>query len=340
MKAKNNVHYFEVTDLITQFISAFDSIIIGRFNKDRTNEQSIRVQFKYGSKQRIIHSLVNKAEHLTLPIISVDLKSVARDNDRVLNKQNSHYIKGSNVSYEIPQPVPVNISINMSIMTRHAQDMHQIISNFVPYADPYIIISWKLPPELSAIGTELRTEVLWDGSINYDDQPDKGEADKNRIMADTSFIIKGWLFKRHPDTAIGNIYEIDADFIPIASFSDMALDKSLLDVDSLSISAYPLITATKNDTFVNGTSPTIKLEGDNFDYTTAVYLSSDSLGAISDPISSYTGFDGALLTSYTITNDNVIYIDVPQLQDIGKLVFIVENQSGFDVSDVVNIINI
>ena len=44
-------------------------------------------------------------------------------------------------------PVPVNLEVSMSILARYMQDVDQIVSNFVPYNNPYIILSWKVPDD-------------------------------------------------------------------------------------------------------------------------------------------------------------------------------------------------
>jgi hypothetical protein len=57
----------------------------------------------------------------------------------------------------------------MSIITKFQSDMDQILSNFVPYTNPYIILSWRVPEEIVSNGfafpQEIRSEVLWDGNI-------------------------------------------------------------------------------------------------------------------------------------------------------------------------------
>lgn len=340
MRDKNGIHYFEVKDLITQFVSAFDSVIIGRF-KGKTKEAEHRVRYVHAPKQKVLHDLVNKAQHITVPVISSYVTGISRDSTRVESKNLGHYINsGQRVTYEVPQPVPVNISVSMSIITRYQDDMDQILANFVPYTNPYIVISWKLPDEFApSIGTELRTEVLWDENISITQPIDMGEGGKYRNIAETTFTIKGWLFKRHPENPIGNIYEIDARFYPISSLSQVLSDD--LDVyDECSLSAYPLITKTLNTRVLSGDEPTIKLEGDNFEYTDAVYLSSDEVSMFSETISSYDGFDGIPLSSYSIITDNFLYVTTPELGSTGNIKVIVQNPSGYVVSDSIEVINI
>jgi hypothetical protein len=343
MKNKNGIHYFEVKDIITQFVSAFDSIVIGRFDKNGNKESDLRVRYVYAPKQKVLHDLVNKAQHITVPAIAVSIANIARDKDRVESKNLGHMIntKGQ-YSYEVPQPVPVNISVNMSIITRYQDDMDQILANFIPYNNPYIIISWKLPDEFApSIGVELRSEVLWSEDISFEQPTDMGEGLKYRNIANTSFTIKGWLFKKHPDKAIGNIYEIDTRFYPISSMGQYLSD-DLTVFDEFSLSAYPLITSTLTKRVINGESATIKLEGDNFDFTSAVYLSADSASIFSDSLSSYDDFNGIPLSSteYSIINDNVLYVTTRLLNDVGNISIIVENPSGYVVSDAIEVVNI
>jgi len=103
----------------------------------------------------------------------------------------------------------------MSILTKYQTDMDQIISNFVPYNNPYIILSWKVPTDLSpngfAIPQEIRSEVLWSGDINLTYPTDIAATDKYKITGDTSFTIKGWLFPAQRNT-VGNIFYIQENF--------------------------------------------------------------------------------------------------------------------------------
>jgi hypothetical protein len=90
-----------------------------------------------------MYDLVNKAQNLTVPVVAVNITSVSRDENRVFNKLNGFYFsKGTSdtsaksKSTFVASPIPVNIGINMSILTKFQSDMDQIISNFVPYNNP------------------------------------------------------------------------------------------------------------------------------------------------------------------------------------------------------------
>jgi hypothetical protein len=219
---KNYTFNFEVQTLLEQFVAAFNDIIIKRYDNTKTvvpSSSAIKVDFVYAPKQRVYDTLNTPAPGgLTVPVVAVNITGIARDAKRVFNKLDGFYIEtGDNedgsLIKKVPQPVPINIGISMTIVTKLQSDMDQIVSNFVPYCDPYIIISWKLPnPKNPKNPYEIRSEVLWDGNIqlNY---PDNLTANQPyRLTATTNFTIKGWLFKKMDDV-VKKIYTIDSKFI-------------------------------------------------------------------------------------------------------------------------------
>jgi len=222
---KNQYYGFELKDMIRQFITAFNSIIINRYNKSKTVVDQLKVGFYYGPKERALQDIVNKAQSLKLPTIAVHYTSISRDPERVFNKiPGFYYTKAPSVSAGsfdsdlLKTPIPINIGISMSIMTKFQTDMDQILSNFVPYNNPYIIISWKVPSSQNlASDLEIRTEVLWDGTLSLDYPVEVSSTQPARIIANTNFTMKGWLFKG-ASTDVKNIFVIDQDYIPVNTF--------------------------------------------------------------------------------------------------------------------------
>lgn len=192
---ENHTYHFEIKDLLTQFAAAFDDVVIKRYNKNRVEEQSISVRYVLAPKERVMYDIVNKAQNLTLPVVAMNVSSITRDNNRVFNKLDKIYnYKDEKSSSYMRTPVPINIEVSVSILARYMEDMDQILSNFIPYSNPYFIISYKEPSSTQDI-VEVRTDVNWSGSINMTSPTDITFSDKFRIIADTAFTIKGWIFK-------------------------------------------------------------------------------------------------------------------------------------------------
>jgi len=218
-------YHFEIKDQITMFISAFNQVVISRYNKSRSVVDKIQVRYLYSPKQRILHDLVNKSQHITLPAVGVSIANIARDETRVFNKLFGTYnqigVDNKKISAKanfLPAPVPINIGINMSIITKFQTDMDQIISNFVPYNNPYVVISWKVPTSMISEVQEIRSEVLWSGDISLTYPHDIQANQPARVTADTSFTIKGWLFPDKTQSDGDNILYIDSNFTPVTGF--------------------------------------------------------------------------------------------------------------------------
>ena len=216
----NQPYYFEIKDLVTQFIAAFDDVIISRYNRSRTVVDKIQARYVYAPKERVLHDLINKSQHIQLPVISVSLNGVNRDNDRVFNKITGFYdVQPHTSSTEfLRTPVPIDVNVNMSILTRYQTDMDQILSNFIPYSNPYIIISWKTPAALTNQTVEIRSQVEWSGDVSIDYPIEQTADQPARVTADTSFTIKGWLFPYTSSLSAENIFYVKTNITPLTGF--------------------------------------------------------------------------------------------------------------------------
>ena len=192
---KKYTYNFEIKDLLTQFVAAFDDTIIKRYDESRNVRQELEVRYVFAPKQRVMYDIINKAQNITLPVVTVDLASVSYDSSRAFNKVNKlRTFISEDESISMDMPTPINLEINMSILGRYMQDIEQIITNFAPYTNPYIILAWKEPTS-NGETIEVRSEVIWSENISLNTPTETTYSDKFRVVADTSFTIKGWLFK-------------------------------------------------------------------------------------------------------------------------------------------------
>ena len=360
---KKYTYNFEIKDLLTQFVAAFDDTVIKRFDRSGNTKQEIEVRYVFAPKQRVMYDIVNKAQNITLPVVTVDLTSVAYDDKRVFNKINDihNYINDVD-NTRVHMPVPVNLSIKMSILCRYMQDLEQIITNFIPYANPYIVIAWQEPTDTGNIN-EIRTEVEWDQTISMTPPTELSYTEKFRAVADTTFTIKGWLF-RDRNEMTKPIFFIENNFInssptfnfnqPISSldyssfFNDLS---SVVDVETLRLSAIPNITniyynttgsqlETRNPRTINRSVSDLNLYnynilGENFNKTEFVMLSSNNETLTNNFTAIDTTYTGAasgfLLPSsnFTILSDNVMNITIPALSGDGKFDIIIKNPAGW-----------
>jgi hypothetical protein len=358
---KDYTYNFEIKDLLTQFIAAFDDVIIKRYDKDKNAKELVEVRYVLAPKQRVMYDIVNKAQNLTLPVVAVNITGVSRDQTRVFNKLDSTYNAVNKNLSKALMPIPINIEVSMSILARYMQDMDQIISNFVPFSNPYIILSWKEPTNIPSQVLEIRSEVLWSGNISLTEPTDIAYSDKFRIVGDTSFTIKGWLF-RNKNELSSQIYFIDANFMSVSS-SRIIIDDSHYTAftdslsavtDVVSISATPSLTnlyynnngkllpINSNYTLVpSASSSNFVLYGRSLSYTTAVLLCGTNTftNKLTSFNSTYTGFvSGSMLNSsqYNIVDNNIMTLDLSALSGSGTFNVVINNTAGWTSTYTIN----
>jgi hypothetical protein len=335
---------FELETMFTMLISALDDIIVKRFNANRTPEEQIKVRFVYAPKQRVLNDLLNKAQTIQLPVVAVSNGGIVRDQSRVFNK-----IMGSNINGSLDtrhrnrllQPIPVDVTVNVSILARYQKDFDQIITNIFPYFDPYIVISWRTP---SMQDEEIRSNVYWSGQITTTYPTDVDASKIARVQGDTTLTIKGWLFKSPAEDS--NIFKINIDFNQTKELTTSYSLEHLLNSERVTIDAVPvpeIISPYRVP--VNTNNETFYLYGHSFYNVTNVFLSGDTNfnTTFNSPFSStapctvntlsalYPGFTGTglLSTAYTVHNDTVLSFTMPSASNTGFVDVIVQNGAGY-----------
>ncbi len=340
-------YHWEVKDLLTQFLQAFDGAIVKRYDNNRQAGNNVAVRYVYSPKQRVLHDLINKAQHITLPAVSFWISSISRDPSRVFNKLEGQYwtntttsVYNKSSSNTNLQPVPVNIEVSVSILTRFQTDMDQILSNFVPYSDPYFIISWTRE---GMPGLEIRSEVLWGGSLNMTYPVEQSDTQPTRVICDTSFTIKGWLFKYDADP-IGRIFKIENNFYPVSGVPTLQNIDSLVNptlTETFILSARPVIAYSSAWFAQRSLSGIIEIYGDMYSHTNNVYLSGSTgmftgtttinpFSASTSLSASYPALTGVVpALDYYAISDNKMIVTYQAPAGIGSFDIIVVNDAGY-----------
>ncbi len=366
---KNYTYHFEIKDLVTQFCAAFDDVVIKRYNEQREAKSSIEVRYLFVPKEKVLFDIVNPAQNITLPVIAINVTSVNRDPSRVFNKISGFDIPAlrndehpGKITNHVGMPVPVNVGISMSIIASYHKDIEQIISNFIPYSNPYIVISWEIPNAFNAAQPqEIRSHVNWDGNITYNYPIDQSSSDKPRLIAETNFVIEGWLFPKAPDNPNKNIFFVNSNFhvsnfaksnkiigydqyyaLSGATYTYPTSTNLVNELEVVSVSAAPEITNLyyslsagtfelySNQVVTDGAL--ITLVGKHFQWTDMVLLSSSSslFGTITAlNYTYYPTVSGENLLTYTVLTPNVITLTLPTLTGSGLFDVIVSNAGGW-----------
>lgn len=242
---ENYTFNFEVRRSILHFMSALDGGVVKRYDKDQNVKDTIAVNYLYGPKERILHDIIDESEHIKLPVVSVMMTSLERDNNRVKEKIDGRIEHRKSYNKEeilkIPSPIPININFDVTIISKYQMDLDQILSNFIPYSDPYFIVQIQEPFTEEA----LNCKVLWNGNVTLDNPKDLSNTDPYRhLMANTSFTFEGYMFKEKAQPQ-GRICKIDTDFILtnkfFCNYDDLLTHTASAPTESFSISGVPRI---------------------------------------------------------------------------------------------------
>jgi hypothetical protein len=219
--------------------------------------------------------------------MSVYIGGISRDSNRVFNKILGTFnsSSGGTVRNE-KMPLPIDLTLNVSILTRYQADMDQILSHLIPYINPYFAVSWRTPGRPDH---EIRSSVFWNGVADLTYPYDINSSVVARVAADLSFVFKGWMFQSLSDKDIGTIHDIQTYYSP--TFQGIPKEY-LLDGDESTISSpdfdFHLIKGVPPQPKIiepyymkAGTSQSFRVYGSGFTVLNNVYLSGTPIDNIS-----------------------------------------------------------
>ncbi len=332
----------------TQVLNAFDGLVIKRLleTDNITNTDSIAVNLVYAPKQRVLYDLVNKNQHIQLPIMAFTTSNIKYDPARTFNKLDG-YIANSQVlssGGHIPQPLPIDFDMHLSILVNQNRDLDQIITNIFANFYPYIVISYRHPN----INQEVRCKVQWDGNISLQYPNDLAAQTPYRIMADATFNVSTWIFKNFSNP-YGIIYNIPTTFTAVSElYDDYETLKTLegpLVTDYKTVSGRPQIKNVHPYTYnlqTDLSSKTFNILGDMYHLVKGLVVSANNTSTyptsayqtfnpfVSDKHLSavYTSFDAISVQNWVINDSNNISFNLPTPLDAGNVDIIAWNVAG------------
>lgn len=329
---------FELQTMTTMLMNCFSDIVIKRFNANKDPKDQIKTRVVYAPKQRVLNDLLDKDQNLQLPVISVQIGGVARDANRTFNKIVGSFYTPANSTASTNEkgPLPIDVTYNISILTRYQQDMDQILSHLIPYINPYFVVSWRTPQRPDH---EIRSIVEWNGSVNIQYPVELAATQVAKVQADLTFTFKGWMFQNLKKYE--NIFTIETNYIPNIYDYELTTREEVLAV-SLSAIYYgaPPKPGAIYPEFAKLSKPEeINVWGTGIKGVRNVYLSGAVLSAVTqNPFalyqklsSTYPSFTAVKLptNSWTTNNDNLVTFTMPSATKLGYIDIILENPGGY-----------
>ena len=337
---------WEIQTLMTMFMNSMSDIVIKRFNVHKQPQDQIKTRLVYAPKQRVLADLLDRDQNLQLPVMACYIGGITRDNNRVFNKILGNFQQTANgtTAYNEKMPLPIDLAINVSIMTRYQADMDQIVSHLIPYINPYFTVSWRTPGRPDH---EIRSNVFWNGNVNITYPMDLGATQVARVVADLSFTFKGWMFQAKGDE-IGTIltihssYETVPDRMPVEYLFDENFQASTSLSDYLKLEGKPPQPKVIDPYFARaGIKQQFNVYGSGFQRINNVYLSGDPLNSLMTTQNPFSGsitlsadfpaFTAVKLLSsdWSYDRDTFMTFVMPSATNGGRLDLIVEGPTGY-----------
>jgi hypothetical protein len=173
------------------FGTLFNNIYINRYNSSGTVAQTLKVPLSYGPKEKYLARLegnptLNNKIAMTVPRIAFEMTSFQYDPDRKLNSLNRKVMNNKS-QY---QPVPYNITFQLSIMVKNADDGTKIVEQILPYFTPDWTASIHLIPDME--------DDPWDipiilNNVSSEDTYEGNFETRRAIVWTLDFTMKGYI---------------------------------------------------------------------------------------------------------------------------------------------------
>lgn len=332
---------FEISTMLVQFLDAFNEIVIKRFDRSTSHKNptqrgdDIKPTVRYSPKQRVIDDFINNQAQMRLPVIAFSITGISRDRNRVFNKLTGPQFNAAsnNPRPTLRQPVPVDLKISMSIMSRYQEDIDQIITNFTPYCDEYVVTSWPSPYLLNQ---EIRSVIIWDENVSLEYPTDLTYNQHFRVIGNTSFTIKGWVFKTENLDQTKLIHNIYTHWDALSGFycRGFNLQSPTPAKETIVIEGRPRVFSISPNIILPCRETTVTVIGDSFDFTSNYYLTGSNLtdttfySTSATPLSSVIdGVSGIQLFPSSISQ-NVAQFTLPKIDNPGFIDIVALNRAG------------
>ena len=183
--------------VIIGFGSMFNGIEIQHKNESDNSISTLKVPLVYGPTQKFLARIeqqanLNKSTQMSLPRMSFEFTDLQYDPTRKSTQTQQFVVKNSTGS-EIKKgyvPVPYNMTIQLSVMTKLNDDMLQIIEQILPYFQP----TYNLPINFLGDFKEKRDVPIQLEGISMEDDYEGNFETRRALVYTLTFTAKTFLF--------------------------------------------------------------------------------------------------------------------------------------------------
>ena len=193
----NNFCYGEYTrKVVIAFGTLFNNIYVE--HPEDNVQKKIRVPLTYAPKEKFVRRLLEESSisndtkiGIRLPQLSFSLGKIAVDPSRRRNKVNTdiYDIVGTQGKKMFVE-VPINMSFDLYLYTRHITDTLQISEQIIPFFNP----EFNLKINFNGNRDDITIPLVMMNGININERYDGNFGDRRINMSSIGFVAKGYMF--------------------------------------------------------------------------------------------------------------------------------------------------
>lgn len=202
--------------VIIGFGSMFNGIEIQHKNESDNSVSTLRVPLAYGPTQKFLARIeqqanLNKSTQMSLPRMSFEFTDLQYDPTRKSTQTQQFVVKNTTGS-EVKKgyvPVPYNMTIQLSIMTKLNDDMLQIVEQILPHFQP----SYNLPINFLGDFKEKRDIPIQLEGIQMEDDYEGNYETRRSLVYTLTFTAKTFIFGPLTDVSNDIIRKVTVGYV-------------------------------------------------------------------------------------------------------------------------------
>ena len=201
-----------IKKIITGFGALFSNVKIIRRHADGTVAEIVKVPIAYGPKEKYISRIESDPElsggvYITLPRFAFEITGYTYDTSSMTNRNNKIQVSAANGAVFTYTPVPYDISITLSLLSKGTEDGLAVLEQILPLFKPEYTLTIDAIKELDVT---VDIPIVLNGVAVSDDY--EGDYAIRRFVTHTfDFTAKAKLFG--PTLTAGVIYRTDTNLV-------------------------------------------------------------------------------------------------------------------------------
>lgn len=209
---------------VIYFGTLFNDLYLTRDDETGTQVQKMKVPLNYGPKEKFLARVegnpdLDRELAITLPRMTFRIVNYQYDPERALKSTGRiravHPNNPSKASFQY-NPVPYNLTFELNVMVKNAEDGTRIIEQILPYFTPEYTSLLNLNPEVA----DKYDVPLILNSVSDEDTYEGQFQNRRALIWTLTFTMKAWMFGPTREASLINQVEINTKVVSFGDIED------------------------------------------------------------------------------------------------------------------------